>query len=465
MVTLMTPRPQNDVAASANANAEANAADDVFIAAPDVRPDVESTVLAATRIAQKRLMPLRVEAILPRANATANGAIDSGVAADGAISNGANGQAATNGVANNGAAINGVASNGNGAARNGATNGVYEYSNSNFASAAPYVNIAAVLESIAPQMQAVEDEIARLITSPIKLVSDIAGHTLGAGGKRLRPALTIFAAQVCSKNSQVDHRALTCAAVMEITHTTALIHDDVVDNAQTRRGKPAANLLWGNETSVLVGDYLSAQAFIAMTKPEFRDVLPFVAQTTSELCAGELLETQTRGLLSLSEEQYLDIIALKTASLTSCACRVGAITADADEETQEKLARYGRFLGMAFQIVDDVFDIVSSEKRVGKPVGNDIREGDITLPMLRAMQVIDESERDELDAIVGKEPISDEEVARALSILRSCDAVEYSLKAASRYVRSAQAQLDGFADSNAKSALHDIADYVLSREK
>ena len=312
-------------------------------------------------------------------------------------------------------------------------------------------------------MQNVEEEIARLLTSPIKLVSDIAGHTLGAGGKRLRPALTIFASQLCS--GDVNKRALTCAAVMEITHTTALIHDDVVDNAQTRRGKPAANLLWGNETSVLVGDYLSAQAFVALTKPDFYDVLPFVAQTTSELCAGELLETQTRGLLTLTEEQYLDIIALKTASLTSCACRVGAITSGASEDGQEKLARYGRFLGLAFQIVDDVFDVVSNEKRVGKPVGNDIREGDITLPMLRAMQVICENERDEMNAIVGKDPISDAEVARALEILRGCDAVEYSMARASRFVEAAKLELNDFADSSAKSALNDIADYVLSREK
>ena len=295
------------------------------------------------------------------------------------------------------------------------------------------------------------------------MVSDIAGHTLGAGGKRLRPALTIFASQLCS--GHVDARALTCAAVMEITHTTALIHDDVVDNAQTRRGKPAANLLWGNETSVLVGDYLSAQAFVALTKPDFYDVLPFVAQTTSELCAGELLETQTRGLLTLSEEQYLDIIALKTASLTSCACRVGAITAGATDDEQEKIARYGRFLGLAFQIVDDVFDVISNEKRVGKPVGNDIREGDITLPMLRAMQVIGESERDEMNAIVGKDPISDEEVARALTILRGCDAVEYSMSRALRFAEAAKNELNDFADSDAKSALNDIANYVLSREK
>lgn len=404
----------------------------------DVRPNVEQIVLDATRIAGQRRMPLRVESLLGGAK---NGAVNGNVLKTHGNSANGNGD---NGNSLNGNGLNGISTNG--------------YSNG-----ARRVDISGLLETIAPQMQCVEDEIARLLTSPIKLVSDIAGHTLGAGGKRLRPALTIFVSQLCSGN--VNARALTCAAVMEITHTTALIHDDVVDNAQTRRGKPAANLLWGNETSVLVGDYLSAQAFVALTKPDFYDVLPFVAQTTSELCAGELLETQTRGLLSLTEEQYLDIIALKTASLTSCACRVGAITSGATDDEQEKLARYGRFLGLAFQIVDDVFDVISKEARIGKPVGNDIREGDITLPMLRAMQVIGENERDEMNAIVGKDPISDEEVARALAILRGCDAVEYSMLRAARFVEAAKNELSDFADCDAKSALMDIANYVLSREK
>ncbi len=375
---------------------------------PDVRPDVQRTVVDAARIAEARQMPLRI-----------------------------------------------------GAMQNGNSSADIDYSNG-----ARRVDIAVTLDGIASQMREVETEIERLITSPVKLVSDIAGHTLGAGGKRLRPSLTILAAQLCGDSeSQANARAITCAAVMELTHTTALIHDDVVDGAQTRRGKPAANLVWGNETSVLVGDYLCAQAFVTVAKPEFRDVLPFVAQATAELCAGELLETQTRGFLSMSEAQYLDIIALKTASLTGCACRVGAMTADASIENQEKLARYGRDLGLAFQIVDDVFDVVASEKRIGKPVGNDIREGDITLPMLRAMQVVSEKERDELCEIVGKDGISDDEVERVLLILRGCDCIEYSMSMARRFVESARSQLDEFRDGCAKTALCDIADYVLSREK
>jgi hypothetical protein len=234
---------------------------------PDVRPDVQETVEMAARIAGQRNMPLRVGAM----------------SADG-VKNGAMGNASlTNGNSTNG------------------SNGKSEYSNV-LLDGVPAVDILATLKRIAPQMKAVEREIERLITSPVKLVTDIAGHTLGAGGKRLRPALTIMCAQLCGDTEdEANTRAVTCAAVMELTHTTALIHDDVVDSAQTRRGKPAANLVWGNETSVLVGDYLCAQAFVTVARPEFRDVLPYIAQATAELCAGELLETQTRGLLSMSE--------------------------------------------------------------------------------------------------------------------------------------------------------------------
>jgi geranylgeranyl pyrophosphate synthase len=341
-------------------------------------------------------------------------------------------------------------------------------------SGARSIDIMETLSRIAPEMRAVESEIERLITSPVKLIADLASHTLGAGGKRLRPALTILAAKVCET---VDNgastrtpeerqlRVTTCAASVELMHTTSLIHDDVVDAAATRRGKPAANLIWGNETSVLVGDYLFAQVFVTVAQPQFSDLMPAIAQSTSQLCAGELLETQTRGLLTMKESQYLDIIALKTAALTECACRLGAMAVGADEATTQALANYGRDIGMAFQIVDDVFDIVAAQGRVGKPVGNDIREGDITLPMLRVMQSAEENTREELRGLIGKDPISDEEVQRALDILRSGDAVEYSLGRAREYVDAAKTQLETLPDGEARAMLRDVADYVLSRDK
>ena len=330
----------------------------------------------------------------------------------------------------------------------------------------PPVDITRQLSALEPCLVAVEAEIERMISTPVKLISDIATHTLGAGGKRLRPALAILSAQICGDDSDNPaERAVKSAAAVELIHTTTLLHDDVVDGAQVRRGKPAANMVWGNETSVLVGDFLFAQVFVNAAREGFGGLLLPIATATAEMCAGELMETQWRGDLDMSEEQYFEIIALKTASLTECACFLGAMAVDANEADVQRLGQFGHDIGMAFQIVDDVFDIVSTEGCIGKPVGNDIREGDITLPMLRAMSVCDEADRATLRAIVGKTPICDEEVARAVEIIRGCDAVTYALDRAQSFVDSARAELSHFAPGPARDMLSAIAGYVVCRKK
>ena len=326
------------------------------------------------------------------------------------------------------------------------------------------VDIMESLAPLAPRMKLVEREIERMITTPVKLVADIAGHVLGAGGKRLRPALALLAAQICGDDGDNPApRAVTCACLVELTHTTTLLHDDVVDGATTRRGKPAANLVWGNETSVLVGDYLFAQVFVTASRRGIAELMHPLAHATAQMCAGELLETQMRGFWEMSDTQYLEIVALKTGALTECATRMGALAVDADEEKVEALGDFGRFIGVAFQIVDDVFDVISSSDEIGKPVGNDLREGAITLPMLWTLK--HSLDADELRDILARDEKSDADVTRALEIMRAGDAVTRSLKLARDYTDKAKAQLDIFPDSEAKSMLNDIADYVLSREK
>ncbi len=326
------------------------------------------------------------------------------------------------------------------------------------------------LASLAPRMAAVEREIEKLITTPIKLIADISSHTMNAGGKRLRPALTLICAELCGDDGEnPSPKAVTCAAAIELTHTTTLLHDDVVDESDMRRGRPTARLLWGNEASVLVGDYLFAQVFVTASQRGFGELMQPLAMATAEMCAGVLLETQTRGYLQMTEKQYREIIALKTAALVDCACRLGAKAMDVDDEVAGKLAQFGHDIGMAFQIVDDVLDITATEGRIGKPVGNDIREGDVTLPMIRAMQVAPAKDKAEFERILaltandGQIPESD--VQRALEILRSCDAVDFSLGVAHGFIDSGLAQLDGFSDGPAKTMLHEIAGYVTSREK
>ena len=335
------------------------------------------------------------------------------------------------------------------------------------------VDIAASLGGLKPQLKQIEIEIERLISGSIKAVADVASHTLGAGGKRLRPALTVLCAQLCddtlrddaARDEQLPDKVLASAVAVELTHTTTLLHDDVVDSAEVRRGKPAANLLWGNGMSVLVGDYLFAQVFLIASQRGFYELMNPLAQATAQMCAGELLEAQNRGELEMEEKDYLEIVALKTSALTECSCRIGALAVGADEQQVDALARYGHYIGIAFQIVDDVFDMVASKKRIGKPVGNDIREGIITLPMLRAMQKSSADERAVLGALIGKTPIEDSEVERVLDVIRAHDTIASCLHSALEYAARAKAELKIFDDCPARQMLCDIADYVVSREK
>lgn len=326
------------------------------------------------------------------------------------------------------------------------------------------VDIMKSLAPLTPAMKDVEREIERLITTPVKLVADIAGHVLGAGGKRLRPALTLLSAQMCGDDEdEPAARAVTCAALVELTHTTTLLHDDVVDGATMRRGKPAANLVWGNETSVLVGDYLFAQVFVTASKRGIAELMHPLAHATAQMCAGELLETQMRGYWEMTERQYLDIVALKTGSLTECSCRMGALSVDAPESQVEALGTFGRSIGVAFQIVDDVFDVVLNAEQIGKPVGNDLREGAITLPMLWTLE--NSPHKDEFRALLEIEEKSDDNVNRAIEIMREGEGAQSSMQMARSFVEAAKDVLNEFPDGNAKSMMCDIADYVLARKK
>jgi len=255
----------------------------------------------------------------------------------------------------------------------------------------------------------------------------------------------------------------TCAALVELTHTTTLLHDDVVDSATTRRGRPSANRVWGNETSVLVGDYLFAQVFVTASRNGIGEIMHPLANATAQMCAGELLETQMRGHIEMTEAEYLEIVSLKTGSLTDCACRMGALAVQGTEQQVEALGTFGRSIGVAFQIVDDLFDVIATASHVGKPVGNDLREGAITLPMLRAADVSEDSA--EFRELLVKEEKTEADVERALEIMRATDAVAYSMRLAREYADVAKAQLELFPDTQARSMLADIADYVLSRDK
>jgi geranylgeranyl pyrophosphate synthase len=322
-----------------------------------------------------------------------------------------------------------------------------------------------VLAPLAAPIQAVENEIARLVTTPVQVVADVATHSLQAGGKRLRPALTILCAQLCGDSPEhPSPHVLTSAAVVELTHTTTLLHDDVVDEATTRRGRPSANAEWGNQTSVLVGDYLFAQVFVTLSQPEFIQLIQPLALATARMCAGELQEIQMRHSPELDEAQYRQIIALKTASLIECACHLGAQSMSADTDMIERLGKFGHYIGMTFQIIDDVLDLTASAGRMGKPVGHDIREGDVTLPMLRALEQCNEKDSTELRGIIENPDITETDVQRALELIRASDAIEYSRAAAQDYADKARQLLADFPHNETRAMLEKITDYVVSRD-
>jgi len=322
-----------------------------------------------------------------------------------------------------------------------------------------------ILSPLASHLHAVENQIAQLVTTPVQVVAEVAAHSLQAGGKRLRPALTILSAQLCGDSPETPSpHVLTSAAVVELTHTTTLLHDDVVDEATTRRGRQSANSVWGNQTSVLVGDYLFAQVFVTLAEPEYIGLIQPLALATARMCAGELQETQMRHSPELDEAQYRQIIALKTASLIECACHLGAQSMNADAETIRRLGQFGHYIGMTFQIIDDVLDLTANAGRLGKPVGHDIREGDVTLPMLRALQQCSPEDSKELRAIIENSDISETDVQRALELIRSSDAIAYSHTAAQDYANKAKQLLVDFPQSETRHLLEKITDYIVSRD-
>jgi geranylgeranyl pyrophosphate synthase len=310
-------------------------------------------------------------------------------------------------------------------------------------------------------MAAVEEEIARLTESSTPTVRAVAAHTMGAGGKRLRPFLTLLSARACGT---INPKVITLAGLIELAHTAALIHDDVIDEADTRRGKRTANLLWGNLATVLVGDFLISQLILVLSRDEFRDVQPFVAAAANRMCLGQIMEVEKRRKMDTSEAEYTELIQCKTAELLSAACYVGVMGGGGGDNAALTLSQYGMNLGLAFQIVDDLLDITSNGDKLGKPIGNDLREGKITLPYIRTLAVARNGDRERLTEYLSEPSPSDEIIRRATDLVRSYDGIAYSQQAAHNYALAAQRALKTVRDSETKSLLNAVAEFVLMRE-
>lgn len=320
-------------------------------------------------------------------------------------------------------------------------------------------NAKEIFELLRDDLAAIEQEFGRDTVSNVQVITEIGEYLRGGGGKRIRPALLLLAAKLFGKNGASSIRL---GAVVEIIHTATLVHDDIIDEADTRRGRPAANTQWGNSKCVLAGDWLYMQAFkVAVQERNFR-VLDVLIELTQQMVEGELLQMETLGKL-VTEREYLDLIYRKTACLFSVCMRLGAILGHATGEQEEALASYGRNLGLAFQIVDDVLDLTASEEVLGKPVASDLREGKVTAAVIHALQRCTPEERKMIDTVLAERAFRSVSHEQVLTILSRYDSVEAALAQASEYARSAMEALNGFEDSDIKRALLWMPEFVVAR--
>jgi octaprenyl-diphosphate synthase len=323
------------------------------------------------------------------------------------------------------------------------------------------INGKELFELLRDDLAAIEREFGRDTVSNVEAITEIGEYLRGGGGKRIRPALLLLS----SKLFQYEGRgAVRLGAVVEIIHTATLVHDDIIDEAKTRRGRPAANTQWGNAKCVLAGDWLYMQAFkVAVQERNFR-ILDTLIELTQQMVEGELLQMEKLGQL-ISLQEHFDLIYRKTACLFSVCMRMGAILGGATREQEEKLAQYGRDLGMAFQIVDDVLDLTASESVLGKPVASDLREGKVTMAVIHALERCTAEERAKIQTVLEDRAFNGVTHADILGILNRYGSVEAANACAAQYAESARNSICQFPDSEIKRALLWAPEFVVAREK
>ena len=321
----------------------------------------------------------------------------------------------------------------------------------------PHERLAAAL---ADDMAAVNDMIrARMASEHAPRIPEVTAHLVEAGGKRLRPMLTLAAARLCGYDGPFH---VHLAATVEFIHTATLLHDDVVDESDQRRGRPTANLLWNNQSSVLVGDYLFSRSFQLMVETGSLRVLDILANASATIAEGEVLQLTAAADLATTEEIYFKVVRGKTAALFSAAMQVGGVIADAGEDKVKALFAYGDALGISFQIVDDLLDYGGTDA-IGKNVGDDFRERKLTLPVIRAIAAGDADERTFWKRTIGKGQQDDGDLDRAMSILARHGAMRSTRDTALEWAEKAKAALVPIPDHDLKSMLIDLADYVVER--
>jgi len=324
------------------------------------------------------------------------------------------------------------------------------------------VDYKAIQALVETDMQLVDGLITRRLQSDVVLVNQLSTYIISSGGKRLRPILTLLMARACGYKGD---KHIEVAAIVEFIHTATLLHDDVVDESDMRRGKETANNVWGNQAAVLVGDFLYSRAFEMMVDVDEMRVMSIMAQATNAIAEGEVLQLLNINDADTSEERYFEVIYSKTAKLFEAACQLGAILSGLDEEQEKAVAQYGVHLGTAFQLIDDILDYSADSDEMGKNVGDDLAEGKPTLPLINAMQVSAKRNNAD-DANLIKKAIEEgglNYITDVMQVIEKTQSLEYTIEAAKRETKLANDALEVLADNEFKHALIELANYSLSR--
>jgi len=318
-----------------------------------------------------------------------------------------------------------------------------------------------IFDLVRADLAKVEEEFCQHSVSNVRPITELGQYLHLSGGKRLRPALLLLSAKLCGYEGP---SAIRLGAVMELIHTATLIHDDVIDEAETRRGRPSTNSRWGNHTSVLAGDWLYMQAFnIALTERNFK-TLDILIGLTQVMVEGELLQLTQLKRIDLTEDDYLELVYRKTACLFSACLRLGALLGGQGEEAEIKLASYGSNLGLAFQVIDDLLDFTSSEQTLGKPTGNDLREGKITLPLIYLLPKCRPEEAEKISRVLDEGGFHSVQFEEILELIERYDILQAARDKAQHFAELAGRSIEGFAESSYKDALRSLAEFIVERQ-
>jgi len=319
-----------------------------------------------------------------------------------------------------------------------------------------------VLQEYKSDMERMERRIHESLGTDVPLIQQVSKYILGAGGKRFRPLLHLLSARLCGYR---EHNAeYLLGSVVEYIHTASLLHDDVVDEANMRRGQSSANSIWGNQASILVGDYLYSKALYHAVRLQNQRVMDVLSETTTTMSEGEVLQLMQIQNADITEADYFRLVECKTGVLISASCRLGAIVGKAPLSQEDALTAYGKKLGLAFQITDDTLDYAADQKQLGKVLGKDLEEGKVTLPLIYLMRSADADENSRLRAILSADTVHENDLSYALGLMKKHGSVDQALTVAQTFATEARTALNIFPDSSARRALFALADYVVQRE-